>query len=125
MGKRENPSAGEEVARVCAETEEPALGKVAHLGLLLVVLRVAGVLAAALHEGALVRIGVGVLGVRVEELLADLAGSDGGRVLAVEDVDWRGEERPEDQLVVLVPSSAPRREKGTHPARARDPWSRG
>ena len=69
------------------QTEGPALGKVAHLGLLLVVLRVAGVLAAALHEGALVSVGVGVLGVRVEELLADLAGSDGGRVLAVEDVD--------------------------------------
>lgn len=63
-------------------------------------------LAATLHKGALVRIGVGVLGVRVEELLADLAGSDGSGVLAVQDVDWRGAGSggipSEDQFIVLV-----------------------
>lgn len=87
------------------------LGKVAQFGLLLVVLRVAGVLAAALHEGALVSIRVGVLGVRVEQLLADLAGSDGGGVLAVENVDWRGRISSKDQFCCPRFSRRPRRDR--------------
>lgn len=66
--------------------DKRCLGEVAHVGLLLVVGRAVN-LVAALHERALVCVGVGVLSVGVEELFADLARRDGGRVLAVEHVD--------------------------------------